>query len=328
MITTMSVIGTGLIGTSIALAATRQGVTVYLADSDEAHVHEAAALGAGRPERSPEPVDLAVIAVPPSRVARVLVEQQAQRTAVCYTDVASVKYGPERDVLRYAPEPFRYVGGHPLAGGERSGPLAGRADLFRDQTWVLTPSAQTTAAAVERGLQLIALCGAAPMLMDSRAHDHRVALTSHLPHVVASLTAARLRSCPAEVAALVGKGFRDTTRIARGRTPLWSDILRSNAAPIAAVLGDLQEDLTLLLAALHQLAGDDDEFDEDDPALAAGIGTIADLLDRGIAGLAEIPGSEPDPDALWVAAVAGGAGGVPDDGSEVSEHETDRAAVS
>jgi prephenate dehydrogenase len=287
MIRTMAVIGTGLIGTSIGLAASQQGVIVYLADRDENHAAAAAALGAGRLDSSREPVDLAVIAVPPSDVGPVLADQQRRRSALSYTDVASVKHGPQRHVLDHAPEPSRYVGGHPLAGGECSGPLAGRADLFRGQTWVLTPSPQTDDAALERGLQLVALCGATPVLMDSLAHDERIALTSHAPHVMASLLAARLIGRPSEVPTLVGKGFRDTTRIALGRSPLWADILAANAEPVAAVLADLQEDLSRLLAALNELAAGG-------PAEMAGMKTLTDVLDRGIAGLAALPDTRPD----------------------------------
>lgn len=296
MIRTLAVIGTGLIGTSIALAATRQGVTVYLSDRDETHARQAAALGAGRLERPPEPVDLAVVAVPPSDVGAVVSQEQSRRTAISYTDVAAVKHGAETEILAGAPEPFRYLGGHPLAGAELSGPLAGRPDMFQDRTWILTPSAATGRAALEHGLQLVAICGAAPVLMDSRAHDQRIALTSHLPHVVASLTAARLLGCPEAVPAMVGRGFLDTTRIARGGTLLWSDILSANAAPIAAVLADLQEDLARLLAALQGLAAGDRHPE--------GLGIVVDLLERGIAGLAEIPDAGPDADALWVAAMA------------------------
>jgi prephenate dehydrogenase len=175
--------------------------------------------------------------------------------------------------------------------------------MFRSRPWVLTRSPQTSDLALERGFQLVALCGAAPVLMDSRLHDERIALTSHLPHVMASLTAARLLGTPEQVSTLVGKGFRDTTRIARGATALWSDILRANAGPIAAVLTDLQEDLTRLLAALHSLTGEG-EGGGVGLETAGGLETVVDLLDRGSAGLAVIPATGPDPDALWVAALA------------------------
>ena len=292
----MAVIGTGLIGTSVALAARQQGITVYLSDRNEHHARTASALGAGVIARPREPVDLAIIAVPPSEVGPVLVQQQALRTADCYTDVAAVKQLPEQHVLQNAAEPFRYVGGHPMAGSERSGPRAGRADLFRGRAWALTPSAFSGDAALARGLELLEVCGAAPVLMDSRLHDERMALTSHVPHVMASLTAAQLVGTPDQVPVLVGRGFRDATRIARGEAMLWSDILTSNAASIAAVLTELQDDLASLVNALIALtAGDDNQ---------AALATVTDLLERGIAGLAGIPDTGPDTEILWLTALA------------------------
>ncbi|MFC7730044.1 prephenate dehydrogenase [Actinomadura keratinilytica] len=171
-----------------------------------------------------------------------------------YTDVASVKSEPENQVLASAPEPSAFVGGHPLAGGERSGPLAASADLFTGRAWVLTPSPLTSQRALDRGRELVEVCGGVPLVMPSRVHDEVVALTSHLPHVVASLLAARLLDGPEETPLLAGRGLDDVTRIAGGSSLLWSDILRANAAPVARILGDLQADITGLLAALNDLA--------------------------------------------------------------------------
>ncbi|MEV0320291.1 prephenate dehydrogenase [Streptomyces sp. NPDC050658] len=290
-IRTMAVVGTGLIGTSVALAATLRGVTVHLADQDESAVRTAAALGAGTPAPPPEPVDLAVLAVPPSKIAPVLAELQARGLASSYTDVASVKARAEREILATAPAPSRYIGGHPLAGRERSGPLAARAELFRGRPWVLTPNRLTSRAAFVRALDLIALCGAVPRVMRARAHDDAVALTSHAPHLVASLMAARLREGPPEAAHLAGQGLRDATRIARGDSGLWSDIVESNAGAVAEILTQLQEDLASVRAALYDLA---------DPERGRELSgksrhTLVDLLDRGVAGVGELDEPAPAP---------------------------------
>src|SRR6266511_4023690 len=143
----MAVIGTGLIGTSVAIAARRRGVSVFLSDGNRSAVRTAVALGAGVAQRPAEPVDLAVLAVPPNQVGTLLVELQGSGLARCYTDVASVKAEPERMALTCAPNPSCYIGGHPLAGRERSGPLAARADLFRGRPWALTPSRLTSSEA-------------------------------------------------------------------------------------------------------------------------------------------------------------------------------------
>ncbi|MGV9882178.1 prephenate dehydrogenase [Streptomyces sp. NPDC003006] len=284
---TMTVIGTGLIGTSVALAVSRRGVTVFLSDRDPGAARTAAALGAGLAREPGETVDLAVIAVPPSRVGAVLTEAQERGLAHTYTDVASVKAEPEQAVLRRAPDPARYIGGHPLAGRERSGPLAARAELFRDRNWVLTPSRLTSDGAFERALELVALCDAVPVVMRSQEHDAAVAVTSHVPHLMASLMAARLGEGPAGLSRVAGQGLRDATRIAAGDSRLWSDILQANAAAVAGVLKDLHTDLSRLVPALDALArpgGADRDL---------GMRTLVDLLDRGISGLAGIPAAGP-----------------------------------
>ncbi|MFD7406971.1 prephenate dehydrogenase [Streptomyces sp. NPDC059866] len=283
----MAVIGTGLIGTSIALAARRRGVTVFLADRDPVAARTAAALGAGLARAPAAPVDLAVIAVPPSQVGGVLAEAQTSRLALGYTDVASVKAGPERAALSRAPDPERYIGGHPLAGRERSGPLAARAELFQGRNWALTPSRVTSPATLDRALCLVELCDAVPVVMPSQEHDAAVAVTSHVPHLVASLMAARLRDGPAGTSLLAGQGLRDVTRIAGGDSRLWGDILQSNAPAVADVLRDLHADLSRLVPALDALARPGHRDRE------LGMRTLVDLLDRGILGLAGIPGTRP-----------------------------------
>ncbi|WP_448321801.1 prephenate dehydrogenase [Streptomyces sp. CO7] len=286
MIRTMAVVGTGLIGTSIGLAVSRHGVKVHLLDKEEVAARTAAALGAGDVGASEEPVDLAVIAVPPSSVGSVLAELQARGAARAYTDVASVKAHVARDVQRSAGAPSSFVGGHPLAARERCGPLAARADLFEDRAWVLTPSPTTSQDAVNRVLEMIALCGAVPVIMDGRAHDDAVALTSHAPHVVASLMAARVEHGSRDSFRLAGQGLHDVTRMAVRDTGLWSDILRANAPAVAGVLRELRDDLTALLTTLDDLSGP--PRDDRSRCLAP----MTDLLDRGAAGLAAIRGWE------------------------------------
>jgi len=273
------VIGTGLIGTSVALAAARHGVQPYLDDRDRAAAGAAEALGAGVAALPDEPADLAVVAVPPGQVATVLAEAQARGLAHSYTDVASVKGEAERDALRTAPDPTRYVGGHPMAGLERSGPSAARPDLFRGRSWALTPSAVTCPATLERGVELARLCGAVPVLLSSAEHDEAVAVTSHLPHLAASLVAARLADAPEAVFRLAGQGLRDVTRTAVGDPALWSDILRANAPAVARAVRALRADVCRLEMALDALAGSPD----------GDLEPVTDLLDRGVAGVRRLP---------------------------------------
>ncbi|MGP4084100.1 prephenate dehydrogenase/arogenate dehydrogenase family protein, partial [Streptomyces sp. KR55] len=175
---TAAVVGTGLIGTSIALALTGRGVTTHLIDRNPDIVRIAAARGAGTPEPPSAPVDIAVICVPPSAVAKTVAKHQKAELAAVYTDVASVKALPYAECLTLGCDTTALVGGHPLAGRERSGPLSARADLFRDRRWVLTPTPETSEDTLNRALELVSLCGAVPVLLDPPDHDRAVALTS------------------------------------------------------------------------------------------------------------------------------------------------------
>jgi prephenate dehydrogenase len=274
----IAVIGTGLIGTSIALALRERGSTVWLTDSDPAAARLAADLGAGEllPDAPNDPADVAVIAVPPAAVAATLAEAQTRNLAHSYTDVASVKQLPVADARNQGCDLTRYVPGHPLAGREKHGPAAARADLFLGRTWALCPLPETSEAAVQAVTDLVRTCGAVPVRTDPAAHDRWVALISHAPHLVAAAMAARLEEAPGEALDLAGQGLRDVTRIAAGDTALWTQILSGNAAPVAEVLAAVAADLA---EAARVLAEDDDS----DKAVAA-------LLDRGQAGVARIPG--------------------------------------
>ena len=278
------IVGTGLIGTSIALALSRRGIEVYLSDADEGAVRTAASLGAGRPGPPTRPVDLAVLAVPPARIGEILAEAQRADWARVYTDVGSVKTRVHGAAEAAGADLSRFIGGHPLAGRERSGPLAARSDLFEGRPWVLTPGATTSRDALNQALELVSLCGAVPVVMDTDEHDHAVALISHTPHLVAALMAARLENAREESVRISGTGIRDLTRIAGGAPELWEDILAANAPAIADVLAAYASDLTAAVDALRAVAGPDAE------AAKRGAADLADLLRRGNAGHARIPG--------------------------------------
>jgi prephenate dehydrogenase len=277
------IIGTGLIGTSIALALREQGAQVWLSDADPAAARLAADLGAGDPLPDnllpgdpDERADVAVIAVPPAAVAATLAAAQARQLAHSYTDVARVKQLPVARARERGCDLTSYVPGHPLAGREKHGPAAARADLFLGRTWALCPLSETSDEATAAVTALVRACGAVPVSTDPAAHDRWVALISHAPHLVAAAMAARLEDAPGEALDLAGQGLRDVTRIAAGDTALWTQILSANAAPVAEVLAAVAADLA---EAARMLA------DGDDPDKA-----VTALLDRGQAGVARIPG--------------------------------------
>jgi prephenate dehydrogenase len=280
-------------GTSAALALRGGGVEVFLSDSDEAALSLAAALGAGEPRLPRADPELVVLAVPPAAVAHVLVELSSRFLTSTFSDLASVKTLPQVEAETLGADLSRFVGGHPLAGRERSGAEAARSDLFEGRPWVLTPSPKTSDVSMSRAEELVRLCGGDLVVMSPDRHDEAVALVSHVPQVVASLAAARLAGADPDLVALSGQGVRDVTRIAASDPALWTQILQANATFVAAVLDGLAADLDHLRAAL---TGADDGGD------AAGRAeVIAGLLRLGNEGQARIPGKHGAPRTLYAA---------------------------
>lgn len=281
---TVIVIGTGLIGTSIALALREHGVTVWLRDQDPDAERLAADLGAGCPlpvtGLPGGPADLAVLAVPPPAVAPELRAAQARGLARCYTDVASVKELPLAGARELGCDLASYLPGHPLSGRERSGPAAARADLFVGRPWVLCPQADNDEEIISKVTWLARACRAQPVSVSAGEHDQWVALVSHAPHVVSAAMAARLEQAPASALAVAGPGLRDVTRIAASGADMWMQILAANARPAAAVIRAVAADLAQAADALEGLGAGDEESGKQ----------LADVLERGIAGVGRLPG--------------------------------------
>jgi prephenate dehydrogenase len=287
------VIGTGLIGTSVALALRERGSTVWLHDRDPAAAGLAAGIGAGlvMPASGPSsgPADIAVLAVPPAAVGAELAAAQQGNFARFYTDVASVKELPLRQACELGCDLRSYVPGHPLSGREQSGPAAARADLFLGRPWVICPLAENDSDAVSEVTALAVACGAQPVQATAAEHDRWVALVSHGPHVVAAAMASALDSAEPGALALAGQGLRDVTRIAAGDPGMWLQILTANAGPASAVLRSVAAELQHVASALDRAGGGDPVGRE-----LAGK-ELADLLDRGRAGVSRIPGKRGGP---------------------------------
>ncbi|MEU0051766.1 prephenate dehydrogenase [Streptomyces sp. NPDC006184] len=281
---TALVIGTGLIGTSAALALARRGVAVHLADHDPDQARTAAALGAGTDEAPEGPVDVAIVAAPPAHVARVLADAMRRGVARGYLDVASVKGGPRRELEAAGLDLRAYLGTHPMSGREKSGPLAATADLFEGRPWVLTPTRDTDTEVLNLALELVSYCRAVPVVMDADAHDRAVALVSHMPHLVSSMVAARLEHAEEAAVRLCGQGIRDVTRIAASDPRMWIDILSANPGPVADLLSDVAADLGETVRALRALQSPDDD------KRRSGSAGVEDVLRRGNAGRVRVPG--------------------------------------
>ncbi|MGW3624956.1 prephenate dehydrogenase [Streptomyces sp. NPDC000880] len=281
---TAVVIGTGLIGTSAALALAGRGVAVHLVDHDPERARTAAALGAGTDDPPEGRVDLAIVAVPPAHVATALADAMRVGTARGYLDVASVKGGPRRELEALGLDLSAYIGTHPMAGKERSGPLAATADLFEGRPWVLTPTRDTDTEVLNLALELVALCRAVPVVMDADAHDRAVALVSHTPQLISSMVAARLEDADDTAVRLCGQGIRDVTRIAASDPRMWVEILSANPGPVADVLAGVAADLDETVQALRSLQSSDESKRRD------GAEGIEDVLRRGNAGRVRVPG--------------------------------------
>ncbi|MGD0699825.1 MAG: prephenate dehydrogenase [Trebonia sp.] len=287
------IVGTGLIGTSAALALRANGADVFLSDFDPAAARLAADLGAGVvvPDlRDAKGIaDVAVLAVPPAYVGQQLLSAQDYAVADVYTDVASVKGLPVAQARALGCDLECYVPAHPLAGRERHGPAAAQADLFLGRTWALCPLPETSPDAVAAVTALAVACGAVPVTTDPETHDRWVALVSHAPHLVAAAMAARLApsAVPADALNLAGQGLRDVTRVAAGDTALWTQILAANARPVADVVAAVAEDLA---AAARSLARAGSAQAGSLGAGSVGADGVAGLLDQGRAGVARIPG--------------------------------------
>lgn len=268
------VVGAGLLGTSIGLAAQRAGIPVWLSDANPEHVRTAISLGAGIAPPAGATAQLVVVAVPPVHIADVVVE--ALETGAVVTDVGSVKAQPLAQVGDQVEEAAltQYVGSHPMAGNERSGPLAASAALFDGRPWAVTPHVHSDAVAVALVEELVALCGAVAVRLSPVEHDLAVARTSHVPHLLSVLAAGQLTEAAPEHLSLSGQGVRDVTRVAGGDPDLYGQIIRANAAVVGDLLRGVRQQLDELIASVDGSAQED----------------LVEILTRGRAGTQIIPG--------------------------------------
>lgn len=274
------VVGTGLIGTSVALALVQSGIDVLLDDAAPEHASTAVAMGAGRPVNDGDDPSVVVVAVPPRHAARVLAAASQRYPRATITDVTSVKARVLADAVELGADVTRLVGGHPMAGREVAGAAAARADLLNDRWWILTPSGETDDDHLRQAHRLVTACGAYAIQMSAEDHDRAVALVSHAPQLLSSTLAAQLVGARDEHVRVAGQGLRDMTRIAASDSALWTDILTVNADQVADVLEGVVTDLTEQLVALRAVARGQEE---------SAVRVTAELVE-GAVGRARIPG--------------------------------------
>ena len=283
------IIGTGLIGTSLGIALTNAGYDVALDDPSPTARWLARDLRAGRIDVDEAP-DVVVVAAPPDVCGAAVIDALTRWPEAVVTDVASVKEVILREVLSSGADASRYVGSHPMAGRERSGAAAARADLFDGRAWVIVPHDTTDARAVQAVRTIAADVGAAVRTMPAAEHDAAVAAVSHLPQLAASIVAAALRDLPEPAVCLAGQGLRDVTRIAASDPRLWTQILYGNAPALVHVLREVQDHVAEVVAALEAVAAGRTE---------GALGTLSRVLEAGNLGHARIPGKHGAPPAAY-----------------------------
>jgi prephenate dehydrogenase len=237
----IAVLGVGLIGGSVGLAARRrEGVEVVGFDPGRATLERALELGAldhagGSVGEAVEGAEVVFCAAPVSALPALVAEAvDAAGPEAAVTDVGSTKRRLLEELPASARE--RFIGGHPLAGAETSGVENARADLFEGARWYLTPTPESSGLGYDRLQRTIADLGARPQAIDPDSHDRLMATVSHLPHVIANVLVQQAASTLAEESERlpeVGPSFRDTTRVAGANPAIWTDIYAANSDAVA-----------------------------------------------------------------------------------------------
>lgn len=288
------IIGSGLLGASIGLGLRAAGCEdVYVQDISPTAEAVAQDIGAGtsfsslsEQERAAFAPQLVVVAAPPD-VAGIVCAQALRmygpRPETGYpgatvTDVASVKVRPLADVLASGADASRYVGSHPMAGREKSGPVAARGELFQARPWIICEHDSARPECVRLVRSVAVELGAIVTSLSVEEHDQTVALISHVPQAMSSLLASRLQDTPLYALSLAGQGLRDTVRIAASDPTLWVQIFAANAEPIVQTLYGVRDDLNRLISTLENPAASGARLD------------LAQLMSEGNAGVARIPG--------------------------------------
>ena len=259
----VALIGIGLIGSSLSHAMRRKG----LARSIAGHARTAATRETARrlgladsvhatAAEAVREADLVVLCAPVGAYGPLAREMApALRSGAIVTDVGSVKGAVVRDVGPHVPEGVHFIPGHPIAGTEHSGPESGFAELFDGRWCVLTPPAGADPAAVETLAAFWRACGSEVEIMDAEHHDLVLAITSHVPHLIAYNivnTARHLeRVTDTEVIKFSAGGFRDFTRIAASDPVMWRDVFLNNKEAVLEMLGRFSEDLIALQRAIR-----------------------------------------------------------------------------
>jgi cyclohexadieny/prephenate dehydrogenase len=264
----VALIGLGLIGSSLARATQRGRLARHISGHARSAETRRIARETGLADRvfdsaaeAAADADLVILCVPIGACGGIAKEIGSKlKTGAVITDVGSVKEAVVRDVSPHVPQGVHFIPGHPIAGTEQSGPLAGFAELFDGRWCILTPPPGSDEGAVEKLKAFWRGCGSNVDIMDAQHHDLVLAVTSHLPHLIAYNivgTAADLEEVTkSEVIKYSAGGFRDFTRIAASDPVMWRDVFLNNKEAVLEMLGRFSEDLSALQRAIRWNDGD------------------------------------------------------------------------
>jgi cyclohexadieny/prephenate dehydrogenase len=259
----VAMIGIGLVNGSLATVLRRRGAAEEIVAHARRQETRTRAVELGlcdRAEADPAAAvsgaDLVVLGVPPAAIGSVVAAMRAGLPEdAIVTDVSSIKAQVVRDVVPHLPTPSLFVPGHPVAGTEHSGPDAAFATLFERRRCILTPIEDTDPVAVERVRELWGLAGSSVDVMTPEHHDRVLAITSHLPHLIAYTIVGTVADLEDEARTEVFKyaagGFTDFTRIAASDPTMWRDVLLGNREAVLEMLGRFTEDLVALQRAIR-----------------------------------------------------------------------------
>ena len=264
----VAILGIGLIGSSLARALTQYGIAAHVVCADRSEAACAKAMELGIVERATTDIgealdgaDLVVLATPVGSFAEVAERiGPLLRPGTIVTDVGSVKQAVLRDVGPHMPEGVHLIPGHPVAGTEHSGPEAGFATLFQGRWCIVTPPPAANPEALDKVAAMWRRVGSTVEIMEAAHHDRVLAITSHLPHLIAYTivgTASDLEDdTKSEVIKFSAGGFRDFTRIAASDPVMWRDIFMNNREAVLEILQRFTEDLIGFQRAIRWGEGD------------------------------------------------------------------------
>lgn len=259
----MVIVGPGLIGASFGLAIAKLGLAreiigVARSESTRRGALEIGACTAVTADliEAATGADFVFLAPPVGQMKRICERIAPVLAPGCLvTDAGSTKAGIVRDCEPIFVGQARFVGGHPMAGSEQTGPLAAHGDLFEGAVWILTPTPETDSKALQAMEDLVENLGAKPLVTDAQTHDELLAVTSHLPHIAAAALVHALlqaKSKNENAGLLVAGGFRDGTRVAAGSAEMWRDICLANRDAILNAIEELNRQLLAVKTRLEQ----------------------------------------------------------------------------